>query len=77
MLAKTTIALAVIAGTASAALAAPGRDWTRFDPADRASCLLSTGPTGTYTDLLDCLEARRDARQLREKPSTSGKGNPD
>jgi hypothetical protein len=36
-------------------------DWTRFPPADRASCL-RTGSTGTYTDLIKCLEIKRDAR---------------
>jgi len=50
------------------------KDWTRFPPADRASCLKSTGITGSYTDLLTCLEIKRDARQLSKQPSTAGQG---
>jgi len=52
------------------------RDWTRFPPADRASCLGSTGSTGTYTDLLECLEAKRDARLLPKQPGAVGQGGP-
>ena len=41
------------------------RDWTRFLPSDRARCLRSTlSGSGTYTDLLACLETKRDERQL-------------
>ena len=48
-------------------------DWTRFSPADRASCLSMTGAGGTYTGLLKCLEIKRDA-SLAKKPATVGKG---
>jgi hypothetical protein len=53
------------------------KDWTRFPPADRASCLRLMGSSGTYTDLLKCLEIKREARQLPKEPlmpSTSGQG---
>ena len=39
------------------------RDWTRFPPADRVQCLKLTA-SGLYTDLLTCLEIKRDARQI-------------
>ena len=48
------------------------RDWSRFPPADRANCLRSTGSSGTYTDLLTCLEIKRDARQLPKEPGMPG-----
>jgi len=51
-----------------------GQDWTSFPPADRASCLQSTGSTGAYTDLLKCLEIKRNARQLAKQPGTAGRG---
>jgi hypothetical protein len=54
-------------------------DWTRYPPADRASCLRSTGSTGAYTDLLTCLEIKRAARQLPKEPGiphTLGQGGP-
>ena len=38
------------------------KDWTRFPPADRAQCL-SLAVSGLYTDVLVCLEAKRDARR--------------
>jgi hypothetical protein len=44
------------------------RDWTRSPPADRADCLRLTGSTGAYTDLLRCLEIKRDARQHPKVP---------
>ena len=50
------------------------KDWTRFSPADRASCLSSTGIYGAYTDLLRCLEIKRDPPQRPKQPSTTGKG---
>jgi hypothetical protein len=42
------------------------RDWNTFLAADRTSChrLTTTGTPGTYTELLTCLEMRRDARAL-------------
>jgi hypothetical protein len=38
-------------------------------PADKAYCqrLATTGGDPTYTELLTCLELRREARMLREK----------
>ncbi len=42
------------------------KEWNNFLPADRTSCyrLTTTGTPGTYTELLTCLEMRRDARAL-------------
>jgi hypothetical protein len=42
------------------------KQWSTFQPADRTSChrLTTTGTPGTYTELLTCLEMRRDARAL-------------
>lgn len=51
-------------------------DWTRYPPADRASCLRSTGSTGAYTELLKCLDIKRAARQLPKQPHTLGQGGP-
>jgi hypothetical protein len=68
MFAKTAIALAIIASTASGAPAADKRDWTSFAPADRASCLRSTGSTGAYTDVLNCLQIKRAAGQFSKEP---------
>jgi hypothetical protein len=46
--------------------------WKSFRAADRDSCyrLTTTGTPGTYTELLTCLEMRRDARALpNSKPA--------
>ena len=45
------------------------RQWTQFPLADRSYCeqLTRTGSDPTYTELLTCLELRRDARNLRER----------
>jgi len=43
------------------------RQWNNFPSADRASCtnLTTLGATGgTYTELLTCLEMKRDVRKL-------------
>jgi hypothetical protein len=42
------------------------KGWNSFSAADRDSCyrLTTTGTPGTYTELLTCLEMRRDARAL-------------
>jgi hypothetical protein len=42
------------------------KNWKSFSAADRDSCyrLTTTGTPGTYTELLTCLEMRRDARAL-------------
>lgn len=53
------------------------REWARFSPADKSTCVpLSTAGGGaTYTELLTCLEMTRDARNLRERErSTTGQG---
>jgi len=50
--------------------------WREFLPADRTSCLNLTtmgGAGGTYTELLTCLEMKRDARKL-PKDTTIGSG---
>jgi hypothetical protein len=38
--------------------------WSQFPPADRTSCTNLTTMGGTYTELLTCLEMKRDARRL-------------
>ena len=52
------------------------KEWSKFLAADRANCLslTTTGTSGTYTELLTCLEMYRDARQLPNEPSTVGRG---
>jgi hypothetical protein len=42
------------------------KQWNSFLAADRGSCfrLTTTGTPGTYTELLTCLEMKRDARKL-------------
>lgn len=48
------------------------KHWASFPPEDRAGCysLTTTGTPGTYTELLTCLEMRRDARKLPDGTST-------
>jgi hypothetical protein len=43
--------------------------WTQFPTVDRSYCreLTTLGGDPTFTELLTCLELRRDARRLREK----------
>jgi hypothetical protein len=43
--------------------------WAEFGAEDKAVCipLATAGGTPTYTELLTCLELRRDARILRER----------
>ena len=50
--------------------------WTSFNAADRRSChsLTTTGTPGTYTELLTCLEMKRDARNLPYDSGTIGLG---
>jgi hypothetical protein len=52
------------------------RQWSGFLAADRGSCyrLTTTGTPGTYTELLTCLEMKRDARKLPNDSSTVGLG---
>jgi hypothetical protein len=48
--------------------------WSKFSAADRASCvaLTTTGTSGTYTELLTCLEIKRDARALPKESVMTG-----
>ena len=51
------------------------RQWNEFPPADRTSCVTLTtmgGTGGTYTELLTCLEMKRDARKLPKEGGTVG-----
>jgi hypothetical protein len=52
--------------------------WNNFAATDRASChrLTTTGTPGTYTELLTCLEMKRDARKLPYDRGTIGLGGP-
>ena len=45
------------------------KQWGSFPAADRTGCykLTTTGTPGTYSELLTCLEMRREARNLRAK----------
>jgi hypothetical protein len=48
------------------------KQWNQFPPGDRTSCTTLTtlgGTGGTYTELLTCLEMKRDVRKL---PKDSG-----
>jgi hypothetical protein len=51
------------------------KQWSSFSVADRGSCyrLTTTGTPGTYTELLTCLEMRRDARKFPDT-TTIGQG---
>jgi hypothetical protein len=51
------------------------KEWNTFSVADRGSCyrLTRTGTPGTYTELLTCLEMKRDARKLPDT-TTVGSG---
>jgi hypothetical protein len=51
------------------------KQWSSFLAADRGSCyrLTTTGTPGTYTELLTCLEMKRDARKLPDN-ATYGQG---
>jgi hypothetical protein len=52
------------------------QQWASFPAADRGSCyrLTTTGTPGTYTELLTCLEMKRDARKLPDNASNIGIG---
>ncbi len=58
-----------------AARDALAQQWSSFLAADRGSCyrLTTTGTPGTYTELLTCLEMKRDARKLPDG-ATVGQG---
>ena len=49
--------------------------WREFSASDKAACvpLATAGGTPTYSELLTCLDVRRDARLLRER---EGRGAP-
>jgi len=51
------------------------QQWSSFLAADRGAChrLTTIGTPGTYTELLTCLEMRRDARTLPDT-TTVGRG---
>ena len=52
------------------------KQWSEFPAADRASCTSLTkmgGTGGTYTELLTCLEMKRDARKLPKTDETVGR----
>ena len=53
------------------------KQWNSFPAADRGSCyqLTTTGTPGTYTELLTCLEMRRDARGLTNPEKIRNKNN--
>jgi hypothetical protein len=52
------------------------QQWNSYLAADRGSCyrLTTTGTPGTYTELLTCLEMKRDARKLPNDAGTVGLG---
>jgi hypothetical protein len=47
------------------------KEWSTFTPADRDSCTRLTtlgGTGGTYTELITCLEMKREAAKLPKNP---------
>jgi hypothetical protein len=52
------------------------QQWNGFPAADRASCvrLTTMSKAGTYTELLTCLEMKRDAAKLPKDTGTAGLG---
>jgi hypothetical protein len=53
------------------------KQWSSFASADRASCtrlVTMSGHDGTYTELLTCLEMKRDARKLPDDSTLSTVG---
>ncbi len=62
------------------------RDWSKFSVSDKSNCqsLVKTGGPPSYVELLSCLEASRDARQIAQRrpgsadtdqqPQTTGAG---
>jgi hypothetical protein len=55
------------------------QQWTQFPVADRSYCarLTSLGAEPTFTELLTCLEMRREARRLREQQDQTTGSAPD
>ncbi|MGB9208319.1 MAG: hypothetical protein WCB78_09455 [Pseudolabrys sp.] len=46
------------------------KNWSTFPEADRNGCVKSLSFSPTYTELLTCLEMRRDVKNLRDaKPA--------
>ena len=52
------------------------KQWSEFLPADRTSCTNMTrvGTEGTYTELITCLEIKREVRKLRDAGATTAYG---
>jgi hypothetical protein len=52
------------------------QSWSQFKPAQRAQCVQLTrlGASGTYTELMTCLEMARDAEALRNPPAPATTG---
>jgi hypothetical protein len=51
------------------------KEWNTYPPGDRASCTKLTtlgGTGGTYTELITCLEMKRDAAKLPKEGNTIG-----
>ena len=50
------------------------KQWAEFPSADRASCtrLTTMSGAGTYTELITCLEMKRDAAKLPKEGGTIG-----
>lgn len=51
------------------------RQWSSFPPQDRAGCTRLTrlgGTGGTFTELITCLEIKRDAAKLPKESGTTG-----
>jgi hypothetical protein len=53
------------------------KEWNAFAAADRVGChrLTTLGTPGTYTELLTCLEMKRDARRVPDTLGTVGRGS--
>jgi hypothetical protein len=54
------------------------KQWTKFDRADRISCVNESemGGESSYTELLTCLEMARDVRALRAEQEGAGPESP-
>ena len=52
------------------------KEWSEFTAGDRATCigLATLGAPTTYTELLTCLEMKRDVRKLPDQGGTVGLG---
>jgi hypothetical protein len=45
------------------------KNWSNFPAADRIGCVKSLTFSPTYTELVTCLEMRRDVKKLRDAPA--------